>query len=104
VSSGLLEHREVGLAAQVGRARHGMGVAVRHDHDVAGAQAHRRVVADPSPTEALGDHVVLEDVLGLGEHQARHPPSGRRLRHPRRRCLYPEEGRAGEPHRLEDVG
>jgi hypothetical protein len=45
-----------------------MPVALRKDGDVAGRELERRFVRDRRPAVALGDQVVLHDVLAAGHH------------------------------------
>ena len=64
-----------------------MGMALREDHDVARAQAQRRLVLHLDPALALGDEVEDDDALGARLEQ-------RRRRVGRRRLIAPGRGEA----------
>ena len=75
-----------------------MGMALRKDHDIAGAQARQRRTIQLHMTLTLGDQVEDHDSLGTGLEKGRREVSARRLVTPRRRETRIDEDGADQLH------
>jgi hypothetical protein len=76
---------------------------MRHDEHVAAFESQRSVSRRLTPTGALADDVIRNDVLCAGKDDGREVHRRRRFCDPGRSRVDEEEDGAGQPHDLEHV-
>src|SRR5262245_55878090 len=95
--------REIGLTSHAGRARQRMRITVWKHEDVSRRRVYGRLSVDRAPAAAMRDHVVGDEMPGIGKDLPDDHFSWWRRGNPRVRGIDIEENDASKTHRPQHI-